>query len=60
MSNDPHKDPRDKAIENLLMGLTTDGGHYKQWYLEQAFRALCEDDYVDEAKAEFEWEDGTP
>ena len=48
----------DKVTKMLLLGLTTDGAHHKQWALEQAFRALCTDDYVDEAKKEFQWEDG--
>lgn len=48
-------DPVTKAI---LIGLTTDGAHHKQWALEQAFRALCMDDYVDRAKSEFQWSVG--
>ena len=51
-------DPRNKAVELLIHGLTTDGGHHKQWYLEQVFRALCEDAYVDKARLEFQWEEG--
>jgi len=54
------KDPRDEAVKELLMGLTTDGAHHKQYYLEQAFRALCESEYVDSAKREFQWQDGIP
>lgn len=54
------KDPRDEAVVELLMGLNTDGAHHKQYYLERAFRALCEDGYVDEAKEKFGWLDGTP
>lgn len=54
------KDPRDEAVKALIMGLTTDGGHHKQYYLEAAFRAICEDEYVDKAKKEFQWEDGIP
>lgn len=48
----------DPVTKALLHGLITDGAHHKQWALEQAFRALCMDDYVDQAKAEFQWEDG--
>lgn len=51
-------DPRNKAVKLLIHGLTTDGGHHKQWYLEQVFRALCEDAYVDVARLEFQWEEG--
>jgi hypothetical protein len=52
------RDSRDAIVEALLCGLTTDGAHHKQWALEKAFRALCEDAYVDKAKAEFGWEEG--
>jgi len=55
---DLHVDTRDKVVEALIVGLTTDGVHHKQWALETAFRALCEDGYVDAAKQEFEWEPG--
>lgn len=53
-----HKDPRDEAVVALLMGLTTDGAHHKQHFLEQALRALCEGEYVDKAKREFDWQEG--
>jgi hypothetical protein len=52
------RDSRDKVVEFLILGLTTDGAHHKQWALEQAFLALCEDDYVEQSKKEFEWEEG--
>ena len=52
------QDSRDKVVKYLITGLMADGAHHKQFYLEQAFRALCEDEYVDKAKEEFEWEDG--
>ena len=52
--------PLDEVITNLLHGLLTDGAHHKQYYLEQAFIALCEDEYVEKAKKEFQWEDGIP
>ena len=52
------KDPRDEAIIALMQGLTTDGEHHKQHYLEQALRALCKKEYVDEAKRTFQWQDG--
>lgn len=51
-------DSRDEVVKALIEGLTTDGGHHKQWALEKAFRALCQDDYVDEAQAEFCWDEG--
>jgi len=54
------QDSRDKVVKYLITGLMADGVHHKQFYLEQAFRALCEDEYVDKAKEEFGWEDGIP
>lgn len=53
-------DPRDEAVKLLIEGLITDGAHHKQYFLEMALRALCEDGYVDKAKTEFEWQDGIP
>ena len=53
-------DSRDKIVKLIIEGLMTDGAHHKQWYLEEAFRALCEDKYVNEAKDEFQWKQGTP
>jgi len=52
------QDSRNKVAEYLITGLMADGAHHKQFYLEQAFRALCTDEYVDKAKEEFGWEDG--
>ena len=52
------QDSRDKVVKYLITGLMANGAQHKQFYLEQAFRALCEDEYVDKAKEEFGWEDG--
>ena len=54
------QDSRDKVVKYLINGLMADGKYRKQFYLEQAFRALCTDEYVDKAKEEFGWEDGIP
>jgi len=51
---------REELVKLVMKGLTTDGVHHKQWYLEQIFRTICEDDYVDKAKAEFQWTEGIP
>jgi len=53
-------DSRDEVVKLLIEGLITDGSHHKQYYLEKAFRSLCEDEYVDQAKEEFQWEAGIP
>lgn len=54
------KDTRDEVVKELILGLITDGAHHKQYYLESAFRALCEEEYVEKTKKEFQWEDGIP
>lgn len=46
------------CVKYLPWALTTDGEHHKQWAIEQAFRSLCADEYVDKAKATFEWKEG--
>lgn len=47
-----------ETLKALMLGLTTDGEQHKQWALEKAFRLLCEDEYVDRAKAKFQWAEG--
>ena len=51
-------DKHDKAASILLEGLMTDGGHHKQYYMEQALRALLGDTFVDRSKARLQWEEG--
>ena len=50
----------DKIVHTLIEGLLTDGGHHKQFYLEEALRLFCCESWVDEANSELEWEDGIP
>lgn len=57
---DPVSKHLDRVVVHLLAGLTTDGAHHKQYYLEQALRTLCTDDYVKQAKDNFGWDDGIP
>lgn len=45
----------DTAVKEILLGLTTDGAHHKQYALEKALRAICTDEWVDEAQREFQW-----
>lgn len=54
------RDPRTEAVKELITGLITEGEKHKQYYLEKAFRALCEDEYVEKAKREFQWKEGSP
>lgn len=50
----------DDTAKAILNGLITDGSHYKQFYLEDALKSLCGEEWVKEAKREFQWEDGIP
>jgi hypothetical protein len=52
----PH--PMDEVVKLIIEGLITDGAHHKQWYLEQIFKAICEDEYVETTRKEFTWEEG--
>lgn len=48
----------DEVIKSIIEALMTDGAHHKQYFLERIFRQLCEDDYVNKAKTEFQWDEG--
>lgn len=48
----------DRVTCLLMDGLQTDGGHHKQWYLEEALHELTGDKFYRDAKQEFEWEGG--
>jgi len=51
---------QEKAIELLKDALYTDGGHHKQYYIEQALITLTSEEYVKKEKEECEWEEGIP
>lgn len=53
------KEVCDEIAKLLLEGLTTDGAHHKQWYLAQALRVLTGDEFVEKAKQDFGFEEGT-
>lgn len=40
----------EKIKELCLNGLSIDGGHHKQWYLEQILQTLIDDKLVPETK----------
>ncbi|HUS89630.1 MAG TPA: hypothetical protein VMW91_09770 [Desulfosporosinus sp.] len=52
----------DYEIENLVKlckdGLTTDGGHHKQWYLERVLLYIAGKPEWDRLKRKHEWEKG--
>ena len=50
----------DAVVAELIVGLTTDGAHHKQYSLEKSLRILVKDEWVEEAKKEFGWETGIP
>ena len=50
----------DKALVVLIEGLQTDGAHHKQWAMEQALAFICGNDWLEKARAEFQWEEGMP
>ncbi len=47
-----------KIAELCTNGLTTDGGHHKQWYLEQILLTLVGKPSWDKLKREHDWEKG--
>lgn len=44
-----------EAVTYLLHGLNSDDVEMKQFCLEKAFRTICTDEYVDEAKGYYNW-----
>jgi hypothetical protein len=48
-----------ELAELALEGLTTDGAHHKQWYLEKMLKLLTPNDY-EKTKEEFNWDEGIP
>ena len=48
-----------RILDLVLEGLATDGGHHKQWYLEQIAEVLgCDRDTLHKLAPEYDWEDG--
>ena len=64
------QDKINKAVEVILRYGGIDGGHHKQWVLDQALRTLLGDDYSKEiseyetinnqGEKEYEWDEGIP
>ena len=50
---------RAKIIELLREGLTTDGAHHKQWFLEEILGILSPKDVLEGRKYDL-WEKGIP
>lgn len=43
------------VAREILCGLTTDGAQHKQYFMEQALVNLYGQEFVSEAKIEFDW-----
>jgi len=51
---------KDSSIEELcIKGLCTDGGHHKQWYLEQILDKVAHTK-IEKLKEENHWDEGIP
>lgn len=46
------------VINLCLDGLTTDGGHHKQWALEEILKLITSETVFDIYKNQYEWEEG--
>jgi hypothetical protein len=50
---------RDAILSELCIdALTTDGGHHKQWYLEQILKIIIDSKDYDILKKRHDWEKG--
>lgn len=53
------KDLMENIMRFALEGVMTDGGHHKQYYLEQIIRELSQDkNAIKTLREEFGWEEG--
>lgn len=50
----------DQMKELLLDGLVYDGGHHKQYYLEQVLQIITTKKEFTEFQKEYHWEEGIP
>ena len=48
----------EQALKLATDGIFIDGGHHKQWYLDQIVRVLTGDDYLKYVASEESGEDG--
>lgn len=49
---------REKIKKLAIEGLTTDGGHHKQWYLEEILKIVGYN--TKELQKIYDWEEGIP
>ena len=51
---------RDEVKELLCNGLSYDGGHHKQYYLQEVFKMIFgEEEFLEYKEANY-WDDGIP
>jgi len=51
---------KQKIVKLLLDGLNYDGGHHKQYYLEQSLKLLLTKKEFEELKEDYQWDWGCP
>jgi hypothetical protein len=56
--SEPRNVEADALFKLILLGLTTDGSHHKQWVLEKILDALVEEDSFNDAFNHFQWDRG--
>ena len=54
------KQQKAALIATLIDGLTYDGGHHKQYYLEDALHHVCTREEFEMLKETNDWEEGIP
>lgn len=47
-------------VDTIVEALTTDGGHHKQWYLEEILKTIVGNEEFSKLKKHLEWEGGIP
>lgn len=52
------EDSRNEMVRLLLLGLTIDGSHHKQWALDRVLHELVTDEWYENAKKDLQWDEG--
>lgn len=45
---------------NIIDALCTDGGHHKQWYLEEILKEILLPERYEKIKNKYHWDEGIP
>ncbi len=54
----PESVAKRQIFKLCLDALLTNGGHHKQWYLEEIMRTLIAEERLEKLRAKHEWEEG--